>query len=453
MCFKTSGTSERLLDIRTDEDDIYMFLTDGVLYLDNDSGNYEIMVPQPNIWYHVAITYDDDDNKWYTSVNGVTTYKDTFNFDDGGTPRSLSIGGDSNPFYSGSISNFRVSRYPRYTSNFTVPSLPLSAEGASSLILGTPWAPFYDSVRNENSVRTCDVLLGPISIGVYTVTTLEYNTDLGPSFSWSGGTFIRKTESPYIYAGVVTSIEEVPSPGNLIGATLGHSVKSIGFRAFYDCTSVSSIAIPNSVRSIGNDAFYNCTSLTSIDIPNSVTSIGNGAFRNCSSLISIDIPNSVTSIGEGVFEGCTSLTSIDIPNSVTSIDDYAFSGCTSLSSITIPNSVTSIGDLAFNNCPSFETVTLGNSVQSIGLGAFRFCTSLTSINIPNSVRSIGGGVFYASNLLTTIAIPNSVTSISEYAFLGSGLVIVTIASNNPFGIPSPASDVAFFGTTVQTILP
>ena len=36
-----------------------------------------------------------------------------------------------------------------------------------------------------------------------------------------------------------------------------------------------------SVTSIDNSAFYYCTSLTSVTIPNSVTSIGNSAFYSC----------------------------------------------------------------------------------------------------------------------------------------------------------------------------
>ena len=101
---------------------------------------------------------------------------------------------------------------------------------------------------------------------------------------------------------------------------------------------------------IGNEAFYDCTSLTSVIIPNSVTSIEDGAFWNCTSLTSVTIPDGVTEIGARAFCWCTSLTSVTIPDSVTSIGEYAFSGCTSLPSVTIPNSVTSIGDNAFCDC-------------------------------------------------------------------------------------------------------
>ena len=127
--------------------------------------------------------------------------------------------------------------------------------------------------------------------------------------------------------------------------------------AFANCTSLSSITIPNSVTSIGNSAFFNCSALTSITIPNSVTFISNGAFYDCSSLSSITIPNSVTSIGEYTFFNCSSLTSITIPNSVTEIGNKAFSFCSALTSITIPNSVTEIGYYTFEYCTSLSSIT------------------------------------------------------------------------------------------------
>ena len=64
-----------------------------------------------------------------------------------------------------------------------------------------------------------------------------------------------------------------------------------------------------------------------------ITSIGEKAFYRCSSLTSITIPNSVTSIGGLAFGGCLSLTSVTIPDSVTSIEGQAFFECTSLTSV------------------------------------------------------------------------------------------------------------------------
>ena len=80
------------------------------------------------------------------------------------------------------------------------------------------------------------------------------------------------------------------------------------------------------VTAIGHNAFYHCSGLTSVTIPNSVTSIGINAFAYCAGLTSVTIPNSVTTIGECAFGG-TGLTSVTIPNSVTTIDDGAFYDC------------------------------------------------------------------------------------------------------------------------------
>ena len=70
---------------------------------------------------------------------------------------------------------------------------------------------------------------------------------------------------------------------------------------------VTDLIIPDSVTSIGYSAFYNCISLTSVTIPDSVTSIGDYAFVYCSSLTSVTIGNGVTSIGDWAFRYCTSL--------------------------------------------------------------------------------------------------------------------------------------------------
>ena len=211
---------------------------------------------------------------------------------------------------------------------------------------------------------------------------------------------------------------------SLTSITIPNSVTRIDSRAFSDCTSLTSITIPDSVTRIGEFTFSGCESLKSITIPDSVTSIGEGAFRDCTNLTSITIPDSVASIGEGAFRDCTNLTSISIPDIVASIGESTFENCTSLTSITIPNSVTSIGDYTFNNCKSLTIITIPDSVTSIGDYTFRNCTSLTSITIPDSVTSIGECAFMYCENLTIYGYKN--TAAEEYA-LNNGFEFINLA--------------------------
>lgn len=112
----------------------------------------------------------------------------------------------------------------------------------------------------------------------------------------------------------------------------GLPVTSIADRAFKECTSITSVVIPNTITSIGINAFYK-TSITSINIPKSVTSIGQAAFNNCVSLKAITLPDLLVEIEAETFSGCTSLESIVIPDSVTYIGSKALEYCKSLKKI------------------------------------------------------------------------------------------------------------------------
>ena len=173
-------------------------------------------------------------------------------------------------------------------------------------------------------------------------------------------------------------------------------------------SSVTYNGVTYSVTSVGGCAFSECTSLTSVTIPNSVTSIGSSAFWGCSSLTPVTIPNSVTSIGNNAFVGCSSFTSVTIPNSVTSIGDDAFSWCSSLTSVTINSDAIVNKAYTFNDNLSnifgsqVTQYIIGDNVKGIGDDAFSRCFSLTSITIPNSVTSIGNQAFYNCTSLTSV---------------------------------------------------
>ena len=181
------------------------------------------------------------------------------------------------------------------------------------------------------------------------------------------------TSNPQKYKGDVIIPESVEYEG------ITYSVTSVGTYAFYNCSGLVSVTIPNGVTSIREYAFAACSRLASVTIPNTVDSILISAFRACSSLISIVIPDGVTFIGGHTFHSCKSLTSVTIPNSVTRIDRLAFYACYSLTSITIPNSVTTIDYNAFQNCTSLTSVTIGSGVTSFGTGVFRGCNAITSV--------------------------------------------------------------------------
>ena len=157
------------------------------------------------------------------------------------------------------------------------------------------------------------------------------------------------------------------------------------------------------VTSIGGRAFYNCSGLVSVVIPNSVTNIGDGAFEYCSGLTSIEIPNNVTSIGNNAFYGCSGLTAVHISDlSVWCNINFGNYGSNPLynaknlylngnlvAELVIPDGITEIKNSAFSGCSCLTSVTIGSGVRYIYNYAFANCENLTDVyclatNVPST---------------------------------------------------------------------
>ena len=191
------------------------------------------------------------------------------------------------------------------------------------------------------------------------------------------------------------------------------------------------IVFDKDIESIGEYAFYNCSYLTSIKIPQSVTRIGEYAFYG-TSIAEIDLHKYISEIGGYAFCKCYSLTSVTIPNKVTEIKSGVFGSCSKLSSVTIPGSVTLIGDSAFSSCSSLTHFTIPDSVITIGNSFLSGCNKLTSITIPDSVTSIGHSAFFNCNALKIIYCRPTIPPIigASYAFDNCNDIIIYVPTES-----------------------
>ena len=157
-----------------------------------------------------------------------------------------------------------------------------------------------------------------------------------------------------------------------------YKVTGIRSSVFYECSSLTSITIPESIGSSEDGAYFWCVNLTEVVLPNTKEMRHVGGFQGCIGLESIDIPDSVYEIDDGAFAGCSSLSSVKIPDGMIYIHERAFAGCSSLKTITIPEGVTNIDDEAFKGCSSLTTVRIPKSAE-LGEDVFRGCDNLKEI--------------------------------------------------------------------------
>ncbi len=109
--------------------------------------------------------------------------------------------------------------------------------------------------------------LGSISISAYTGTKYE-------------NLYYTKSNGEITITDCIESTTIITIPDKIDG----YPVTSIGNNAFYNCSELTDITIPNTVEFIGSSAFYKCEKLTQVTIPGGVTIIWDHAFAYCNSL-------------------------------------------------------------------------------------------------------------------------------------------------------------------------
>ena len=246
----------------------------------------------------------------------------------------------------------------------------------------------------------------------------------------SGTNTVAVTYKNYHNTGGDEYVGDIVIPRTVSYNGTTYDVKEIDDGAFYDCTNLKSVQLPDGLLTIGSYAFKS-TAISSLSIPNSVTKIMQGAFSDCCSMTSITLSEALETIGDNAFMNCSSLVSIVIPHSATNIGWNIFSGCDKLRKITFY--CPEINEFWVSGMESVEEVVLGEGVEKVNSNAFQKCTNLSSLTIGNSVQTIGSSAFSRCSKLTDLVLGEGVIYVNSWAFaLCENLETVSIAKNAKF---------------------
>lgn len=276
---------------------------------------------------------------------------------------------------------------------------------------------------------------------------------------------------------------DIVVPAQVVNEGVTYDVTAIGEKAFYKCTSMTSIVLPEGLKSIKKDAFNGSNAFTEITLPNSLVEIKNYAFNNCKKLEAIVIPDGVEVINTYAFYNCIKMTSLTLGEGVKEINSSAFKYCELLKKVYFPKNVSKIASDAFGSCKALEeydvdaenatycaidkilysknksnlmkcptalagAVNVAAGTQVIDDEAFSGCTKVTEVTMPSSVTTIGASVFDGCTAMTKVNLNEGLQTIGEYAF-DNATALTSIAIPN--SVVSLGNSIFYYCMGLETV--
>ena len=201
-------------------------------------------------------------------------------------------------------------------------------------------------------------------------------------------------------------------------------------------SSAFSVRLPaetNGRRIVGiaDGAFYGCSTLESVTLPDGLKYIGRHAFSGCEKLRKLDIPDTVETIGANALSACVALEELHLPEKLREIPEGLCYTCALLKTVNLPDTVTKIGDEAFYCCYQLQDTPMPANLTELGNYAFAFCTGFTELDLPAGVRKLSGGTFCGCEGITEFTVPQQMEDLGSLAFMGcTNLSAYTVEEGN-----------------------
>lgn len=221
---------------------------------------------------------------------------------------------------------------------------------------------FYGCTALEN-------LNAPESLEVFGEEALLNSGYYNKAENWDNG--------KVLYFGNCLVTSKTSNSGDSGTYTIKDGTKIIAENAFYGCTGLTEVNLPESLVDVNYAAFYKCRNIKKFNFPANVKRIGGWAFYQCGSASEVTFPDGLLSIGGGCFHAC-GVKELYIPDSVTEIGVDLFYD-SKIQKVRFPSSITVIPAGTFCRCAGLKEISIPAGVNTVGFLAFLSCNSLTDI--------------------------------------------------------------------------